>query len=71
MGGVTGVMDVGAACGVGGVQGTAWGAAEVMSATWGWPRSVKQAAKELRRARQSDRQPMFCRQLSYPVFIPK
>jgi hypothetical protein len=35
MGGVTGVMDVGGTCGVGGVKGTTWGSGEVMGAAWG------------------------------------
>jgi hypothetical protein len=54
-------------CGVGGVEGAVWGAAEVVGATQGArPKSVKQAMKELRRAwwsdhlgSRSDHQPLY------------
>jgi hypothetical protein len=35
MGGVTGVMDAGATCGMGRAEGTTWGAPKVMGATRG------------------------------------
>jgi hypothetical protein len=48
-------MDIGVAHGAGGVEGVTWGTTEVGAPHGGWPKSVKQVTKELRRAWWSDR----------------
>jgi hypothetical protein len=54
VGGAAVVIDTEAARGAGGVEGVAWGAAEVMGAARGRPKSMKHAIKERRRSWQSD-----------------
>jgi hypothetical protein len=57
-GGAAVVVDAGATCGTGGVEGAAWGAAEVMGAARGHHLPLFRGWSD-RLGSRSDRQPLF------------